>query len=136
MTDVEKFYRSSDQTVPAGDEWQPLRIDDDGSLTLCTGPTTFVAYASLSVAGLGDHALQVRYATVNDYSDDRSSTVESWYPIKEIIGTAGSAFDELVFVNEIPASGESGAKLRVRLYAKSPDVDATVTAITARCLHS
>jgi hypothetical protein len=136
MTDTDKWSRNVDQKVAADTKWHLLKIDDDDNLSLVTGPMTFVAICCLTVAGLAPgQVLQVRFKRVFDYSDDRPTTEEASYPIKEIIGTQGDAFDQIVWGQYIGDNAPSGAKEKMRLYACAVDVDCTVTYITTRVIH-
>ena len=136
MTDTDKWSRSVDQPVKADATWHTLKIDDEDALSLVTGPMVFVAICCLTVGGLAPgQVLQVRFQRVYDYSDNRATTVEASYPIKEIIGTQGDAFDQIVWGQYIGDNAPSGAKEKMRLYACAVDADCVVKGITTRVLH-
>lgn len=137
MTDTDKWSRSVDQNVAKDTEWHLMKIDDDDNLSLVTGPMSFVAICCLTVGGLAPgQVLQVRFARVYDYSDkNKATTVEAWYPIKEIIGTQGDAFDQIVWAQYIGNNAPSGAKEKMRLYVSAVDAACVVKGITTRVLH-
>ena len=135
MTNCDKWDRNKDQTVPKDDEWHVLKINDEDDYSLATGPVTFLVTVGVELVGLAvGQTAQIRLARVLDYSGDKETTVESWYPITEILGTTGNAYGGLTFANNIGGE-ENGGKQKIRLYGKSPDAQITVADICARTLH-
>lgn len=137
MTEITKFSRNDDQRVAAGAQWQTVKIDDDGALSLLTGPVeAYLATVGVAVSGLpAGVAAQFRLRSVYDYADDRPTETASDYPVTEVIGTAGHAFGTVTFANDLKAKPPSGAKTRLRLVVSPPeDTDITITAVTTRVL--
>jgi hypothetical protein len=135
MSDMEKFSRGGDQSIPKDDNWHLLKIDDEDHYSLVTGPATWLATIGVHVAKLPSGATaQFRLARVIDYSGDKKTTVESWYPIHEVLATAGDAYSTFSFTNTL-GGDTGGGKQKIRLYVKCPEGPAVVAGITSRCLH-
>lgn len=138
MTELTKWSRGKDQTVTNDGEWHLLKIADDDSLSILTGPASFIVYSGyqLQKIAAGDVA-QFRYVRVFDYPDGgAATTTESDYPIHETAGTSGDTYDEIVFVNSIGDNAPSNGKEKIRLYAKAPSTaPMTVASLTIRCMH-
>jgi hypothetical protein len=124
MTEIEKYHASKDQTFTGNDEWQTVKIDDegDGALSFLTGPKdAFMVTACYAWAGLEPgEVTQFRFQMISDYSDDRASVVESEYPIQESVATEGTTYGQIVWANNLGSSPKDGAKSRLRLYVSPP----------------
>ena len=136
MTDVDKWERSKAQTIAKDDQWHTLKIDDDDSLSLATGPVTYLAHSAVTVSGLpAGQTAGLRFGRVYDYPDDKPTTIEGWYPVTELIGTSGSAFGAISWPNNLTDKAPSNGKERLRLFINCGSAAVTVEKITSRCLH-
>jgi len=140
MTDIEKQHASKDQKIKDNGDWQILQINDDTGLTLLTGPSDlYVATVHWQISDLavGDVA-QFRLVVQDDdvSSANKPTVTEYTYPISETIGTSGSSYGGLHWVNDLGGDKSKDVKRRLRLACKPPSGKTmTIADITARVAH-
>lgn len=123
-----KFHRTKDWRIRKG-AWVTAPINDQGDVSMLTGPGTIFAVANLSVTGLpAGQGLQARFVT-QDVKGSSTKTITP-YPIVEIVGTAGQTFGQLSIYDSIGAAPK-GSTRRVRLQLLTP-VDVTLTDLFIR----
>ena len=136
MTDIEKYHASKDQKFTGNDQWQTIKIDDegDGALSFLTGPKdAFVVVACYAWTGLEvGEVVQFRYQGVSDYPDSRATVVEWEYPIQESPATTGTTYGQIVWANNLGKSPKDDAKSRLRLFV-SPPKGKTMTISDVEC---
>jgi hypothetical protein len=140
MTEIDKPHRSIDQTITDNGDWQTLRINDDGGWSLLTGPCKgYVAVTAWEIKGMevGDVA-QFRYVIVNDDVSpaNKPTTIEYRYPVVESIGTSGSTFGQMTWLNDIGGDKAKDVKRRLRVVCKPPaGKTITIADLTSRVMH-
>jgi hypothetical protein len=136
MSEIEKFKNGKDQRFTGNDLWQTVVIDDDRSLSFCTGPCQYLVVACVEISDLEVGAVcQFRFQAVRDFPDDRPTEIAESYPIKEFLGTAGKTYDQIVWASNLGESTGT-AKRRLRLFIAPPNgVTVTVANVTSTCLH-
>lgn len=140
MTEIEKPHVTKDQKLTGDKEWHILQTDDDGGLTLLTGPSDlYVATVHWTISGLavGDVA-QFRLVVQDDdtSSADKPTVTEYTYPISETIGTTGNSYGGLHWLNDLGGDKSKDVKRRLRLQCSAPEGKTiTITDITSRVAH-
>jgi hypothetical protein len=136
MSEIAKFSRTKAQTID-DDAWQTVKLNDDDALSFVSGATSmFVATAYPRIQGLpAGAAAQFRFVAVSDFTGDKATVVDQEYPPVEVIGSAGDAFGQVVWANDLGDSPHSGGTAKLRLQALAPQgAPFTITRLTARAL--
>ena len=140
MADIETPHASQDQKVTGDNEWHTLQIDDDGGLTLLTGPADlYVASVHWVITGLavGDTTM-FRLVVQNDdvSSANKPTTTEYTYPNTETVGTPGTSYGELTWINDLGGDKSKDVKRRLRLQCNPPEGKTiTIADIQSRVAH-
>lgn len=111
--------------------WTTLRINDDGDMSILSGPGYFSALVQVSATGVTPgHQLSVRFKCVDVKSGSDSKRASTYKPT-EIIGTGGTTEGQAAQLGSIgkPASGWS-RRLRAEVYTY--DTGVVITSVQAR----
>lgn len=143
MSTVKVFSNPATQEFKGTGNWRTVTLDDDGSLSLLTGPLdAYVVTAGLTIEPTdqadsieqGD-LVQIRLQSVFDYEGDKETAVDTAYPVVEVPITAGASFGNVSWANKI-AGDSGGGRRRLRLFILPPKGKVLeVTHVSARALY-
>lgn len=140
MTKIAKSGNTKSQTITGDGQWHGLAINDLGHATLITSPVKqYIAVSGVTISDLPvGKVAQLRYMAVSVFADKKTKDViEYKYPIVELIGSEGSTFGELVWLNDLNGSPKKGADLRLRLFISVPEgLTVHVTEVTSRVMYA
>lgn len=132
MSSVTKLTTSKDLHL-ASNKWESLKLTDAGSYTILKGPATFIVTAYVEIMGLPKgRELQLRFATIDTKNNQTSDWVNS-YPIQEVVGTGGTTFGQITFMDSIGA-GAKGWSRGLRLRANVYDKNVTISRVWLRAI--
>jgi hypothetical protein len=123
MSDVDHFTGAAPQTIARDGKWHTVTLDDEGALSYLSGPKDlYIVVTNLELTGLGvGEVAQVRYVAVTDYPGDKATTIDTKYPISELIGTSGSTFGTpIVWLNNLGKAKDSDGTTKIRLMVLAP----------------
>jgi len=143
MSDVKVFSNPATQKIKGTGDYKTLTIDEDGALSLVTGPKdAYVVTAGIRIEKTTDansvetgDVCHVRLQSVIDYEGDKATVIDSAYPIVEVPITSGSSFGNVAWTNSI-GGDTGGGRRRLRLFILPPEGKVlAVTHVSARVLY-
>jgi hypothetical protein len=143
MSTVDVFSNPATQKFTGTGTFKTLTIDQDGTVSLLTGPKdAYIVSAGVTIEPSDDDdsieagdVVQVRLQSVLDYEGDKATVVDTAYPIVEVPITAGASFGNVHWANKI-AGDSGGGRRRLRLFILPPQGKTLrVTHVSARALY-
>jgi hypothetical protein len=139
MTNLKKLSITSGQVVAGDGEWQAVYVDDDGALSILSGPRdAYDVTSGITFSGADEgSAVGFRYQAVDDYPDDRPSVVVASYPVLDVIALGGDTRTIITWSNDLPDSKDPDATRKLRLFVLAPPGQAVdVDYIATRVLYA
>ena len=143
MSTVKVFSNPATQKFKGNGDYKTLTIDSDGAMSLVTGPKdAYVVTAGVRIEATDDDdsirpgdAVHLRLQSVIDYEGDKTTVIDSAYPIVEVPITAGASFGNVAWTNGIGGETNGGRK-KLRLFILPPEGKTLqVTHVSARALY-
>jgi hypothetical protein len=122
MTEVDRFSGAAPQSIARDGKWKTVKLNEDGGISFLSGPVDlYIVVSNLQISNMAvSEVAQLRYIAVTDYPGDKATVINSTYPIKEITGTDGGTYDQIVWLNNLGKSKDKDGTTKLRLQILAP----------------